>query len=107
MLLKDMDARMSKHSSIVDPLATSLTHLAASSTPALQRAAHAMVLATQALRHSIVHHHSCILALLSRPPPDAASFAPQHDPVLHALGSGIALAELFEAQRAAHDAAAV
>jgi hypothetical protein len=101
-----MHARLSKHSSIVDPLEQSLKDFAASSTPALQHAAHSMVLATQALRHSIVQHHSCILALLSRPPPLAASFAPQHDPVLQALGSGIALEELFAAQRAVDDAAA-
>jgi hypothetical protein len=66
-----------------------------------------MVLATQALRHSIVHHHSCILALLARASPVTASFAPQHDPVLHALGSGFALAELLAAQRAVDDAAAL
>jgi hypothetical protein len=69
VLLNNMHARLSKHSSIVDPLEQSLKDLSASSAPALQHAAHSMVLATQALRHSIVQHHSCILALLSRPPP--------------------------------------
>jgi hypothetical protein len=101
-----MHVQLSKHSSIVDPLQQSLKHLTASSAPALQHAAHTIVLATQALQNSIVQHHACILALLSRPPPVAASFWPQHDSVLQALGSGIALEELFAAQRAVDDAAA-
>jgi hypothetical protein len=97
----------SQHTTIIDPLLLSLTHLNALSPSAPLPLLHALTQAAQALRHSITLHHSLLLALAARlSPVPTLLLSPARDPVLQALAGHGALAELLAAQKAARYVAA-
>jgi hypothetical protein len=100
-------AHFSQHTAIIEPLLLSVTQLNTLSPSAPLLLLHTLTQAVQALRHSISSHHALLLALAARPNPiSTLSPSPASDPVLQALATQGAMAELFVAQQAARDLAA-
>jgi hypothetical protein len=106
-VIDSMHAHFSRHTTIIDPLLLSVTHLNALSPSAPLPLLHTLTQAAQALRYSIALHHSLLLALAARLSPVSTLLpSPARDPVLQALAGQGALAELLAAQKAARDLAA-
>jgi hypothetical protein len=105
-VIESMRADFSRHTTIINPLLLSVTHLSALSPSAALPLLHLITQATQALRESIAMHHFLLLALAARPGPvSTLSPSPARDPVLQALAGQGALAELLAAEKAASDLA--
>ena len=109
-VIDNMHEHFSRHTAIINPLLLSVTQLNALSPSAplpLLHTVNTLTQAAQALRHSIVMHHSLLLALAARSGPvSMLSPSPATDPVLQSLAGQGALAELLAAQKAANDLAA-